>query len=47
MFKAAQSRHKARRDAETTLPRLDATARDWLRRAVARLDPDHPWVTAP
>ncbi len=44
MFKAAQVRDKDRRDAEVTLPRLDADARRWLRDAVARIDPDHQWV---
>jgi len=44
MFKAAQVREKDRRDAEATLPRLDAQARRWLRDTVARMDPDHEWV---
>lgn len=44
MFKAAQVRAKDQRDAEVTLPRLDARARRWLRDTAARLDPDHPWV---
>ncbi len=44
MFKAAQVRDKDRRDAEVTLPRLDARARGWLRDTVARLDPGHEWV---
>lgn len=47
MFKAAQTREKDRRDAEVMLPRLDPAARRWLRDAVAALDPQHPWVTAP
>ncbi|MDN5795287.1 MAG: hypothetical protein L0H79_05980 [Intrasporangium sp.] len=46
MFKAAQVRDKDRRDAEVTIPRLDAAGRRWLRAAVARLDPDHAWVKA-
>ena len=44
MFKAAQVRAKDIRDAEVTLPKLDAPARDWLRRTLARFVPDHPWV---
>jgi len=46
MFKAAQVREKDRRDAETTLPLLDARARRWLRDTVAQFSPDHPWVTS-
>jgi hypothetical protein len=45
MFKAAQAREKDRRDAEAVLPMLDTGARDWLRRAVAGIDPHHPWAT--
>jgi hypothetical protein len=44
MFKAAQARAKDRRDAEVTIPMLDAAARRWLRAAVARLDARHPWL---
>lgn len=44
MFKAAQAREKDRRDAQVTLPRLDAHARRWLLDAVARMDPRHQWV---
>ena len=44
MFKAAQVRDKDRRDAEVALPMLDAGARDWLRRAIERMDPDHAWA---
>lgn len=44
MFKARQDRAKDRRDAEVTLPLLDAAARRWLRDAVAGWDPDNPWV---
>ena len=43
MFKAAQVRAKDRVDAEVALPLLDASARGWLREAVGRLQPDHPW----
>ncbi len=44
MFKAAQARTKDQRDAEVTLPRLDAQARGWLRDAVARMNPHHLWA---
>jgi hypothetical protein len=44
MFKAAQTREKDVRDAQVVLPLLDAAARGWLRRAVARFAPEHPWV---
>lgn len=47
MFKAAQVREKDIRDAEVVLPMLDATARDWLRTAVARFAPEHPWAQEP
>ncbi len=32
------------RDAGVALPLLDASARRWLREAVAGFAPDHPWV---
>ncbi|KRF17221.1 hypothetical protein ASG90_07895 [Nocardioides sp. Soil797] len=47
MFKAAQVREKDRRDAEVVLPMLDGPARRWLRDAVARFQPDHPWANLP
>jgi hypothetical protein len=46
MFKAAQVRDKDRADAEVAIPLLDDRARRWLRDAVARMDPQHPWVDA-
>lgn len=46
LFKAAQSRPKDVADADVMLPLLDEPARRWLREAVARSEPDHPWVTA-
>jgi hypothetical protein len=46
MFSAEQIRGKDTLDAELALPRLNASARRWLRDAVARMDPDHPWVKA-
>jgi hypothetical protein len=46
MFKAGQTREKDRRDAATALPKLDPSARRWLREAVGRFDPDHEWVHA-
>jgi hypothetical protein len=47
MFKAAQAREKDRRDAEKVLPKLDDRARDWLRRTIARMAPEHPWAQVP
>lgn len=47
MFKAAQVREKDIRDAEVVLPLLDAPAREWLRRALARIAPEHPWAQLP
>ena len=44
MFKAAQSREKDQLDAEVALPMLDEAARQWLRDAVGRIDPNHAWV---
>lgn len=46
MFKASQSREKDRLDAAAALPKLNPSARRWLRDAVARIDPDHEWVSS-
>jgi aminoglycoside-2''-adenylyltransferase len=43
-FKARLSRLKDRRDLDRTWPLLDAGRRAWLRDAVRREDPDHPWL---
>ncbi|MFC5494380.1 nucleotidyltransferase domain-containing protein [Nocardioides caricicola] len=45
LFKAAQAREKDRQDAEVALPMLDSGARAWLRDAVARTTPNHPWLS--
>jgi hypothetical protein len=44
LFKATNGRPKDTRDLERALPLLDGTQRGWLREAVARLRPDHPWL---
>lgn len=43
LYKAALHRPKDDRDLAVTWPLLDAAAREWLRAAVGRLYPDHPW----
>ena len=43
LYKAALHRPKDDRDLAVTWPLLDAGARGWLREAVARLYPEHPW----
>jgi hypothetical protein len=42
-FKARQCRRKDTRDLERAWPLLDAAKRVWLRDAVRRTEPDHPW----
>ena len=45
LFKAkhsAQAKNQA--DFEATLPRLDPTRREWLRNALRRVHPGHPWL---
>ena len=44
LYKAVLHRPKDDRDLAVTWPLLDAGARDWLREAVARLYPEHPWL---
>ncbi|GCD92332.1 nucleotidyltransferase domain-containing protein [Nocardioides sp. LS1] len=44
MYKARLQRAKDRRDLEVTWPLLAPEARAWLRDAVGRLHPDHPWL---
>ncbi|GAB3769132.1 hypothetical protein FB382_002547 [Nocardioides ginsengisegetis] len=44
MYKARLQRAKDRRDLEVTWPLLAPEARAWLREAVGRLHPDHPWL---
>ncbi len=42
-FKARLDRPKDRRDLDRTWPLLDEVQRDWLREAVRRSEPGHPW----
>jgi hypothetical protein len=44
LYKAALHRPKDDGDLATVLPLLDEASRRWLRDAVGRLHPDHPWV---
>ena len=44
LFKSTNGRPKDLRDLEHALPLLDAGPRAWLRDAVQRLRPDHPWL---
>lgn len=34
-------------DAEAFRPLLDSAAKAWLRDTIARMNPDHEWVTSP
>ena len=43
LFKAKQHRVKADVDLENTWPLMTTEQRRWLRDAVLRLHPDHPW----
>ena len=43
LFKASGDRRKDRRDLEVCWPLLGDARRTWLREAVGRLYPDHPW----
>ena len=44
LFKARQTRPQDRADARVALPLLDPGQRRWLREALRRLHPGHPWV---
>jgi hypothetical protein len=44
LYKAALARPKDDRDLARTWPLLDQAARTWLREAVTRLYPGHPWL---
>ncbi|MFE2773424.1 hypothetical protein [Microbacterium resistens] len=45
LSKAKALRDKDAADFEATLPFLDSRRRDWLRSALRRTLPDHPWIT--
>ena len=45
-FKAMMPRRRDWRDFVALLPHLHAGQCDWLRQAIARLDPEHPWIAA-
>ena len=44
LFKSTNGRPKDRRDFDRSLPLLDEDQRDWLRDAIATLDPEHAWL---
>ena len=45
LFKAKHAQQaKNQADFEATLPRLDATRREWLRAALERVHPGHAWL---
>jgi hypothetical protein len=45
LFKAKHAHEaKNRSDFEATLPRLDLRRREWLRDALQRVHPEHPWL---
>lgn len=46
LFKAKHLRDKDEHDWALVRPRLDAPARSWLRAALARVHPGHPWLVA-
>jgi len=46
LYKAVLHRPKDDRDLAVTWPLLTDAARDWLREALARLYPEHAWLTA-
>lgn len=46
LFKAKEPRAKDAADFAAAAPALDAPRRTWLREALARCHPDHPWIAA-
>jgi hypothetical protein len=46
LYKAKHVRARDQRDFEHFAPRLDPDAHTWLRDALARFDPGHPWLPA-
>jgi hypothetical protein len=46
LFKAKATRPKDEADLAAVLPRLDPTARAWLRAALERVHPEHTWIAA-
>jgi hypothetical protein len=45
LYKAKARRLQDETDFQNVLPQLDHRARRWLRDALGRCDPDHPWLT--
>lgn len=46
LYKAPGLRNKDRADFAATLPHLDQDRRSWLRDALLKTTPDHPWIDA-
>lgn len=44
LFKAKHTRDKDEDDFDVVLPRLDRDRRSWLRAALQRVHPEHPWL---
>lgn len=45
LYKARATRTQDQADFDRVVPRLDSEARTWLHGALARMDPDHPWLS--
>jgi hypothetical protein len=46
LYKAHPVRARDQADFDRVAPRLDPDGRAWLRDALAKADPDHPWLSA-
>jgi len=45
LYKAKETRQKDVDDPRAVLPRLDRAAVEWLRSALQRVHPGHPWIS--
>jgi Aminoglycoside-2''-adenylyltransferase len=46
LYKAREARQKDENDLTAVLPKLDRAGVEWLRRALMRAHPTHPWIVA-
>src|SRR5689334_10611159 len=46
LFKAKAARDKDQADFQAAVPRMSMAQRTWLRTALERVHPDHPWISA-